>query len=460
MTPPSLAPEPVPDRAPAQDPGSGHAPSPASAALPPGHRPTGALPVAPGFDRDLHRLWWYTAAGLLSAVVVVAGFLVFVMARRLAVAEGPDASPLAVTVLVAGIAAAVAAAVGQTLATLRLRRAWEEEREPLRRTAVAALLPALLVALTPLAVPSLSAWPVLSLWLSVCLIAPQAAAHVRTAVLTSGAAATLGLTALALVRTPAGPADSAVGVLLWWAMVLLVVLPTVWVWRVAVRLEEARAQAGELAVARERLRFAADLHDVQGHHLQVIALQAELAGRLLEKGRTDQAGAALRDVREQAAEALGETRALVRGLRQVSVASEIENAREVLAATGAVVEVDVDPAAARLAREAARLVGLAVREATTNALRHAEPRRVRLALGPADGAAGGVRLTVTNDGARPPAAPPGTGLAGLAARAAEVSGRLSAGPDDDGGFRLELTVPSSSGATTRTDPTTTTGEDA
>ncbi len=135
------------------------APESASAALPPGHRPTGALPVVPGSDRDLHRLWWYTVAGLLSAVVLVAGFLVFVMARRLAVAEGPDASPLVVTVLVAGIAAAVAAAVGQALATLRLRRAWEEEREPLRRTAVAALLPALLVALTPLAVPFLSAWP-------------------------------------------------------------------------------------------------------------------------------------------------------------------------------------------------------------------------------------------------------------------------------------------------------------
>ncbi|MEX3565836.1 hypothetical protein [Micrococcus endophyticus] len=138
------------------------APESASAALPPSHRPTGALPVVPGSDRDLHRLWWYTVAGLLSAVVLVAGFLVFVMARRLAVAEGPDASPLVVTVLAAGIAAAVAAAVGQTLATLRLRRAWEEEREPLRRTAVAALLPALLVALTPLAVPSLSAWPVLA----------------------------------------------------------------------------------------------------------------------------------------------------------------------------------------------------------------------------------------------------------------------------------------------------------
>lgn len=353
-----------------------------------------------------------------------------------------------------GLVALVATAVGQGIVALRLRHAGHEAQAPLRPAALAALVPALAAALTPLFTPALSAWPVLTLWLSMCLVVPQAAAHVRTAVLTSGAAVTLALIALALVRAPAGPADSAVGVLLWWAVLVLVVLPTVWVWRVAVRLEDARAQAGELAVARERLRFAADLHDVQGHHLQVIALQAELAGRLLEKGRADQAGAALRDVREQAAEALGETRALVRGLRRVSVQTEIENAREVLAATGAAVDVAVDPASARLAPEPGRLVGLAVREATTNALRHAEPRRVRLALAPEPGDVSRVRLTVAHDGARPAEAPAGTGLAGLAARAEEAGGRLTAGPDGDGGFRLELTVPSSSAVRPATEPTT------
>jgi two-component system sensor histidine kinase DesK len=44
---------------------------------------------------------------------------------------------------------------------------------------------------------------------------------------------------------------------------------------------DARAELAQLAVAEERERFARDLHDLLGHSLSVIALKAELAGRLL-----------------------------------------------------------------------------------------------------------------------------------------------------------------------------------
>ena len=60
-------------------------------------------------------------------------------------------------------------------------------------------------------------------------------------------------------------------------------------------LREARAELAELAVAEERLRFARDLHDLLGHDLSLIALKAELAGKLLpdrdrcgrDRGRSD-----------------------------------------------------------------------------------------------------------------------------------------------------------------------------
>ena len=57
--------------------------------------------------------------------------------------------------------------------------------------------------------------------------------------------------------------------------------PQVWIWDVTLRLDGAREQAGEVAVLRERLRFAGDLHDIQGHQLQAIALKAQLAARLI-----------------------------------------------------------------------------------------------------------------------------------------------------------------------------------
>ena len=61
----------------------------------------------------------------------------------------------------------------------------------------------------------------------------------------------------------------------------LACLLQVWIWDVTLRLDGAREQAGEVAVLRERLRFAGDLHDIQGHQLQAIALKAQLAARLI-----------------------------------------------------------------------------------------------------------------------------------------------------------------------------------
>jgi DNA-binding CsgD family transcriptional regulator len=74
------------------------------------------------------------------------------------------------------------------------------------------------------------------------------------------------------------------------AITAATMLGILWGWEVAARLERARRLSAELAVKDERLRFAADLHDIQGHHLQVIALKSELAARLAQ---TDPARAAV-----------------------------------------------------------------------------------------------------------------------------------------------------------------------
>lgn len=71
----------------------------------------------------------------------------------------------------------------------------------------------------------------------------------------------------------------------WVSFFAVVGAPTsLWVWAVMVELMSPATKA-ELAITNERLRFAADLHDVQGHHLQVISLKTDLASRLLAKDR-------------------------------------------------------------------------------------------------------------------------------------------------------------------------------
>ncbi|MDY6055265.1 sensor histidine kinase [Micrococcus sp.] len=427
-----------------------------------GPRPSGQLPTqppvsaagtAPGRSPALRAAWWYTAGGLLLVVVLATGWMPLVLVLDGARAE--PAAELSPALRAVATVLSAACAAGASWAVLTLRDLPLHPTSWPRPPFLAALLgpPLLLAGAGVLLAPmvGLTPWCVLPLWLAVVLLVCLVPEADRRAVLTLGAVAVVGCAVATMVRTPAGPADSAFGVLFWLLMMVLTVPPTVWFWRLTLRLEDARRQAGDLAVTQERLRFAADLHDVQGHHLQVIALKAELAERLLDRGRTEEAAAALAEVRGTAAEALGETRALVRDLRAVSLADELANAADVLAAAGAAVDVRVDPGADRIPGEAGRVLGLAVREATTNILRHARAEHVGLRLegcGP-----DAVRLTVRNDGADGAGgvegggggpggagATRGSGLASLAERARALGGSAE-GARQDAEFTLTITVP-------------------
>jgi two-component system sensor histidine kinase DesK len=200
-------------------------------------------------------------------------------------------------------------------------------------------------------------------------------------------------------------------------------------------LEATRDQVAALAVSEERLRLARDLHDLLGRNLSLIALKSELARKLL--GRDPVAAEReVRDVEVVARESLQEARAAVLGLRRPSLASEIEAARDVL--TAADIEVTVrtgDPLPATVEPPLA----FAVREATTNVLRHSRARRCDIAL--RSGGDGAV-LEVRDDGigaGDPPER--GSGLRGLGERMAAAGGTLEAGPAPGGGFRLVAGVP-------------------
>lgn len=202
------------------------------------------------------------------------------------------------------------------------------------------------------------------------------------------------------------------------------VLGPLWAWNIAGRLDRARRLEAELAVKDERLRFAADLHDIQGHHLQVIALKSELAARLVERDPA-RAAAEMREVRQLSADALRDTRAVVRGYRRTTLDDEIANASKVLAAAGIDARTSLEPAAPApgMADSTRHLLGLVMREATTNVLRHSRARHAEVDYRVTGGRA---RLRVSNDGAdERPGAGDGTGLTALAERLRAADGELT-----------------------------------
>jgi two-component system sensor histidine kinase DesK len=205
-----------------------------------------------------------------------------------------------------------------------------------------------------------------------------------------------------------------------------ITLGMLWSWDIAERLNNARRQSAELAVKDERLRFAADLHDIQGHHLQVIALKSELAARLAER---DPARAAkeMEEVQRLSIDALKDTRAVVQGYRRTTLDDEIANATRVLAAADIDAVMSLEPAAIartdRLTAAGRHLLGLVVREATTNVLRHSRARHAEVDYRVTNGV---VCLRVINDGVvDEPASTGGTGLRTLAERLDEAGGHMT-----------------------------------
>jgi two-component system, NarL family, sensor histidine kinase DesK len=201
-------------------------------------------------------------------------------------------------------------------------------------------------------------------------------------------------------------------------------------------LERTREELARLAVADERLRFARDLHDLLGHSLSVIALKSELAGRLVEPDPA-RAASELQDIQSVTREALAEVRDAVRGYRRLELGEAISGARAALAAAG--IELQLADTHPQLPVEVDNVLAWAVREGTTNVIRHSDARSCLIRIHADNGSAA---LEIEDDGSAPSAtAEDGSGLLGLRERAERVGGTVEVGTRPGGGFRLALTVP-------------------
>ncbi|GAA2157649.1 sensor histidine kinase [Actinomadura napierensis] len=214
----------------------------------------------------------------------------------------------------------------------------------------------------------------------------------------------------------------------------LVVCGLVRMGELAVRVKEARAELARAAVARERLRFATDLHDLLGLGLSVVVLKSELALRLLDRD-PDRARVELSEGLAAARRALSDMEAVVAGRGEIALAAEAESTRAALSAAG--IEVSGSVQQVPLPSEIDALLATVLREGVTNVLRHSEADRCELVV---EVVAQSVRLRLVNDGVPGRAAAFGLGLKNLARRVREQGGTLTAGKDGDS-FRLAAEVP-------------------
>ncbi len=206
--------------------------------------------------------------------------------------------------------------------------------------------------------------------------------------------------------------------------------------RVTRKLIQAQEEVEHLAKVAERERIARDLHDLLGHTLSVIVLKSELASRLTSTN-PERAATEIRDVERISRDALAQVRAAVRGYQSAGFASELRAACETLQTAGLVVESgagsEVEATALSPAQEG--VLALALREAVTNVVRHAQASVCRLSL---KRSGGYCELEVADNGCGGDYRE-GAGLSGMRQRVESLGGALEC--DGSNGTLLRVKVP-------------------
>jgi signal transduction histidine kinase len=215
----------------------------------------------------------------------------------------------------------------------------------------------------------------------------------------------------------------------------------------AERAEAEREEQAQLAVADERARIARELHDVVGHSVSVMTVQASAVRRLLDPDQ-EKIHQALLVVEQTGREALAEMRRMVGVLRRPEESPAlapqpslehldklVAHAREAGLPVQLRIEGDLVPLPGGLDMTAYRFV----QEGLTNAIKHARAQHAEVLVRFRDGH---VELTVTDDGPGDGDGDKGGhGLVGMRERISVYGGELEAGPQVGGGFRLHARLP-------------------
>jgi signal transduction histidine kinase len=225
---------------------------------------------------------------------------------------------------------------------------------------------------------------------------------------------------------------------------------------------EARAERDRAAraSAEERLRITRELHDVIGHALSVMVVQAGVAEHLMDSRPAD-ARRAVRAVMDTGRGSLTEMRRMLGVLRDEPRDEADEHGPapglsglpalvERVERAGLPVTLAVTTGGVALPEGLELAAFRIVQEALTNSLKHARAGRADVRIA---GTPSALEIEVTDDGTAPagdapgghtgPAgdAPGGHGLIGMRERVAVYLGDFEAGPLSGGGFRVRARLP-------------------
>jgi signal transduction histidine kinase len=211
----------------------------------------------------------------------------------------------------------------------------------------------------------------------------------------------------------------------------------------------ARLEAERRLVDSERLRLAQEVHDIVGHGLAAIRMQADVALHL-RRTRPEQAHRALETISRSSAEALDELRLALREVRPADITQDdagrsghgLDGVAELcqrVRDAGVDVALTVVGQRRRLPDPVETTAYRVVQESLTNILKHAPTRRATITISYRQAA---LELDVQNPSTATGPAGHGLGIPGMRRRVESLHGAFEAGPvPEDGAFRVRAELP-------------------
>lgn len=197
-------------------------------------------------------------------------------------------------------------------------------------------------------------------------------------------------------------------------------------------IERSRVFDKHLAALEERERIAQDLHDLLGQTLTMVTLKSDVAAKLFDKDPA-RAKQEINEIRAVSRTALKDVREAVDGMNQTTLEKELRRADQVLLAAG--VSLTIKGELPSLTPVKDKTLGLVIREAMTNIVRHARASTAVLSITVHNG---DLNLTIEDDG-QLDSFTEGSGLSGLRNRIESIGGTVNYENVDS--MRISLTLP-------------------
>ncbi|HDX9654852.1 MULTISPECIES: sensor histidine kinase [Bacillus] len=203
------------------------------------------------------------------------------------------------------------------------------------------------------------------------------------------------------------------------------------------QLNEANEQIKDLVKREERQRIARDLHDTLGHTLSLITLKSQLVEKLIVKN-PERASAEAKEITQTSRTALKQLRELISDMRMITVEEELEQIKAILQAATIELEIKQETSASSLSPIEQNILGMCLREAVTNVVKHSKATRCTVSVLESQGE---LILTVEDNGVGlADQNHDGNGIRGMKERIALIDGFVELGTINPGTL-LTVKVP-------------------